>query len=74
MKSTSEAGGGAHPTSASTVPSPGFNNEIHTDASVPLLAEQVYDNTVVLHKLYGRPSLPLPLVIAHRLQLYLASE
>jgi len=36
------------------------------------LVQQVYDDTVIVHKLNGRPSLPLPLVIAHRLQLYCA--
>ena len=41
--------------------------------NAPLLAQEVYDETVVIHKLEGRPSLPLPLVIAHRLQLYYAS-
>ena len=41
--------------------------------NAPLLSQEVYDETVVIHKLEGRPSLPLPLVIAHRLQLYYAS-
>lgn len=40
----------------------------------PLLSQEVYDEMVVVHKMHGRPSLPLPLVIAHRLQLYFASE
>lgn len=44
--------------------------------SAPLLAQasHIYHDAVANHKLYGRPSLPLPLVIAHRLQLYLSSE
>jgi hypothetical protein len=45
------------------------------DATSPLLSQRVYDDeTVIIHKLEGRPTLPLPIVIAHRLQLYFASE
>lgn len=44
------------------------------DATSPLLSQRVYDDeTVIIHKLEGRPTLPLPIVIAHRLQLYFAS-
>lgn len=44
------------------------------DVTTPLLSSRSYDETVVVHKLNGRPTLPLPLCIAHRLQLYFASK
>lgn len=57
----------------SAIGSPGV--EASTD-SAPLLAQasHAYHDAVADNKLYGRPSLPLPLVIAHHLQLYLSSE
>lgn len=43
------------------------------DESAPLISQAVYDDIVVIHKMEGRPSLPMPLAIAQRMQLYLAS-
>lgn len=54
-------------TDSPSTPSPACNE------NSPLI-ERVYHDTVIVHKLHGRPALPLPLSIAHRLQLYFASE
>lgn len=44
------------------------------DETSPLLVQgSEFDEQTLVHSLKGRPTLPLPLVIAHRLQLYLAS-
>lgn len=61
-------------TTMSAIGSPG-GVQANTD-SAPLLAQasHAYHDAVAEYKLFGRPSLPLPLVIAHRLQLYLSSE
>lgn len=61
-------------TTASAIGSPN-GVEPATDQA-PLLAQasHAYHDAVAEYKLYGRPSLPLPLVIAHRVQLYLSSK
>lgn len=62
-------------TSLQTTTSNATSNAIPPSENTPLISQVDYDHeTVIVHKMSGRPTLPLPLVIAHRLQLYLASE